>query len=87
MDTKQRLSKERHHKLATVKKQQQLQNGDSYKTATVTKRRLLQNGNCYNTKRRNTASLKPKWVSVKVPRKGALNIEMGRYGDSKTGFS
>ena len=33
-----------------------------------------------------TASLKPKWVSVKVPRKGALNIEMGRYGDSKNGF-
>ncbi len=33
-----------------------------------------------------TASLKPKWVSVKVPRKGALNIEMGRYGDYKTGF-
>ena len=34
----------------------------------------------------NTASLKPKWVSVKVPRKGALNIEIGRYGDSKNGF-
>ena len=33
-----------------------------------------------------TASLEPKWVSVKVPRKGALNIDMGRYGDSKTGF-
>ncbi len=33
-----------------------------------------------------TASLKPKWVSVKVPRKGALHIEMGRYGDSKNGF-
>ena len=35
---------------------------------------------------KRTASLKPKWVSVKVPRKGALNIEMGRYGDSKNGF-
>ncbi len=34
----------------------------------------------------HTASLKPKWVSVKVPRRGALNIEMWRYGDSKTGF-
>ena len=33
-----------------------------------------------------TASLKPKSVSVKVPRKGALNIDMGRYGDSKNGF-
>ena len=33
-----------------------------------------------------TASLKPKWVLVKVPRKGALNIEMGRYGDSKNSF-
>ena len=33
-----------------------------------------------------TASLKPKWVLVKVPRKGALDIEMGRYGDSKNGF-
>ncbi len=33
-----------------------------------------------------TASLKPKSVSVKVPRKGALNIDKGRYGDSKNGF-
>ena len=33
-----------------------------------------------------TASLKHKWVSGKVPRKGALNIDMGRYGDSKNGF-
>ena len=29
---------------------------------------------------RFTASLKPKWVSVKVPRKGALNIEMTMFG-------
>ena len=28
--------------------------------------------------RMHTASLKSKWVSVKVLRKGALNIEMGR---------
>ncbi len=33
-----------------------------------------------------TATLKPKWVLVKVPRKGALNIEMGKFGDSKNGF-
>ena len=41
VDTKQRLSKQRHHKTATVTKQRQLQNSDSYKTATVTKQRLL----------------------------------------------
>ena len=34
----------------------------------------------------DTASLKPKRVSVKVPRKGASNIEMGRYKDSKNSF-
>ena len=34
----------------------------------------------------NTASLKPKWVLVKVPRKGVLEIEMGRYEDSKNIF-
>ncbi len=33
-----------------------------------------------------TASLKPKWVLVKVPRKGTLDIEIGRYGDSENGF-
>ncbi len=30
-----------------------------------------------------TASLKPKWVLVKVLRKGAINIEMERYWDSQ----
>ncbi len=34
----------------------------------------------------STASLTPKWVSVRVARKGALNIDMGRYGDSNNGF-
>ena len=52
VDTIQRLSKQRHHKTATVTKQRhhktatvtkqrQLQNSDSYKTATVTKRRKI----------------------------------------------
>ena len=41
VDTKQRLSKQRHHKTATVTKQRHLQNSDSYKTATVTKRRKI----------------------------------------------
>ncbi len=39
VDTKQRLSKQRHHKTATTTKQRQLQNSDCYKTATTTKRR------------------------------------------------
>ena len=30
-----------------------------------------------------TASLKPNVVLVKVPRKGELNIKIGRYVDSK----
>ncbi len=42
--------------------------------------------NLYSNLSENTASLKTKWVLVKVPRKGALNIQMGRDGDSKNGF-
>ncbi len=44
VDTKQRLSKQRHHKTATVTKQRQLQNSDSYKTATI-----KQNSDIYKT--------------------------------------
>ncbi len=41
VDTKQRLSKQRHHKTATVTKQRLLQNSDYYKTKTVAKNIFL----------------------------------------------
>ncbi len=41
VDTKQRLSKQRHHKTATVTIQRLLQNSDNYKTATITKQRKI----------------------------------------------
>ena len=43
VDTKQRLSKQRHHKTATVT------NSDCCKTATTTKQRQFQNRDCYKT--------------------------------------
>ncbi len=48
MDTKQRITKRRNHKTATITKQRLLQNENSdyyrSKTATTTKQQLLQNG-------------------------------------------